>query len=79
LTAALARSWGSRASIIRYGIIITGYSNIIASMYGGIFGARGLMPNPESSIHDLVVFLRFHALLRPEAAATAACIITVDP
>jgi hypothetical protein len=50
---------GRAEKIIRYGIIITGYSNIIATMYGGIFDARGLMPNPESSIHDLVVFFGF--------------------
>ncbi len=45
--------------VIRYSMIVTGYSNILASMYGGIFDARGLMPGPDSSIHDLVVFYGF--------------------
>ncbi|MEH6569035.1 MAG: hypothetical protein V7709_08175 [Halioglobus sp.] len=45
--------------IIRFGMIITGYSNIFASMYGGVFDARGLMPSAESSMHDLVVFFGF--------------------
>ncbi len=51
---------GYRAErIIRYGMIVTGYSNILASMYGGVFDGRGLMPGPESSVHDLVVFYGF--------------------
>lgn len=45
--------------IIRFGMIITGYSNIFASMYGGVFDARGLAPSPESSVNDLVVFFGF--------------------
>ena len=55
----LLQAAGRTEKIIRYGIIITGYSNIIASMYGGIFDARGLMPSPASSVHDLVVFAGF--------------------
>jgi hypothetical protein len=50
---------GRAEKIIRYGMIITGYSNIFASMYGGFFDARGLMPGPQSSVHDLVVFYGF--------------------
>jgi hypothetical protein len=50
---------GRAELIIRFGIIITGYSNILASMYGGIFDARGLLPNPESTVHDLVVYYGF--------------------
>lgn len=45
--------------IIRYSMIVTGYSNILASMYGGIFDARGLIPGPDASSHDLVVFYGF--------------------
>ncbi len=45
--------------IIRYSMIVTGYSNILASMYGGIFDARGLIPGPDASPHDLVVFYGF--------------------
>lgn len=50
---------GRAELIIRVGIIITGYSNILATFYGGIFDARGLMPNPESTPHDLVVYFGF--------------------
>jgi hypothetical protein len=50
---------GSAEKIIRIGIIITGYSNILASMYGGIFDARGLMPSADSTVHDLVVYFGF--------------------
>ena len=42
-----------------YSMIVTGYSNILASMYGGFFDARGLMPGPDASNHDLVVFYGF--------------------
>ena len=59
LSYALVQATGRAEKIIRYGIIITGYSNIIASMYGGFFDGRGLMPNPGSSVHDLVVFCGF--------------------
>ncbi len=59
LSYTLVQPVGRAEQIIRYGIIITGYSNILATMYGGIFDARGLMPNPESSVHDLVVFYGF--------------------
>lgn len=45
--------------LIRYGMIIVGYSNILASMYGGIFDARGTLPNAQSSVHDLAVFFGF--------------------
>lgn len=45
--------------LIRYGMIIVGYSNILASMYGGIFDARGTMPTADSAMHDLVVFYAF--------------------
>ena len=45
--------------LIRYGMIIVGYSNILASMYGGIFDARGTMPTADSALHDLVVFYAF--------------------
>ena len=45
--------------LIRYGMIVVGYSNILASMYGGIFDARGIMPTVDSSMHDLVVFYGF--------------------
>ena len=50
---------GRAERIIRTGIVITGYSNILASMYGGIFDARGLLPSAESSVHDLVVYYGF--------------------
>ena len=45
--------------LIRYGMIIVGYSNILASMYGGIFDGRGTMPTADSTLHDLVVFYAF--------------------
>jgi hypothetical protein len=45
--------------VIRYSMIVTGYSNILASMYGGFFDARGLIPGPDASNHDLVVFYGF--------------------
>ncbi len=45
--------------LIRYGMIIVGYSNILASMYGGIFDGRGTMPTANSTVHDLVVFYAF--------------------
>jgi len=45
--------------LIRYGMIVVGYSNILASMYGGIFDARGTMPTADSGLHDLVVFFGF--------------------
>ena len=45
--------------LIRYGMIIVGYSNIFASMYGGFFDGRGTMPNASSTVHDLVVFYAF--------------------
>ena len=45
--------------LIRYGMIVVGYSNILASMYGGLLDARGTMPNAQSSVHDLVVFFGF--------------------
>lgn len=51
------QGWAER--IIRIGTIITGYSNILASLYGGLFNARGTMPTANSSPHDLVVFLGF--------------------
>ena len=44
---------------IRYGMLVVGYSNILASMYGGIFDARGTMPTADSAMHDLVVFYGF--------------------
>jgi hypothetical protein len=45
--------------VIRFGMIITGYANILASMYGGVFDARGLTPSASSSVNDLVVFFGF--------------------
>jgi len=45
--------------LIRYGMILVGYSNILASMYGGLFDARGTMPTADSGMHDLVVFYGF--------------------
>ncbi len=45
--------------LIRYGMIVVGYSNILASMYGGVFDARGTMPTADSGAHDLVVFFGF--------------------
>ena len=45
--------------LIRYGMIIVGYSNILASMYGGIFDERGTLPNAQSSVQDLAVFFGF--------------------
>ncbi len=45
--------------LIRYGMLVVGYSNILASIYGGVFDARGTMPTAASSIHDLVVFFGF--------------------
>ena len=45
--------------LMRYGMIIVGYSNILASMYGGIFDGRGTLPNAQSSVHDLAVFFGF--------------------
>lgn len=59
LSYSLVKPLGGAERIIRYGMIITGYSNILASMYGGLFDARGLMPSDQSSIHDLVVFYGF--------------------
>jgi hypothetical protein len=50
---------GRAEKIIRIGIIITGYSNILASMYGGFFDARGLLPSADSTVHDLVVYYGF--------------------
>ena len=50
---------GRAEKIIRIGIIITGYSNILATMYGGIFDARGLMPSADSTVHELVVYFGF--------------------
>ena len=45
--------------LIRYGMVVVGYSNILASMYGGVFDARGTMPTADSAMHDLVVFYGF--------------------
>lgn len=45
--------------LIRLGMIVVGYSNILASLYGGLFDARGTMPNADSSIHDIIVFFGF--------------------
>jgi hypothetical protein len=45
--------------LIRYGMIVVGYSNILATMYGGVFDARGTMPTADSNVHDLVVFYGF--------------------
>ncbi len=45
--------------LIRYGMIVVGYSNILATLYGGLFDARGTMPMPDSGVHDLVVFYGF--------------------
>ena len=45
--------------LIRYGMIVVGYSNILASMYGGVFDARGTMPAADSGVHDLMVFYGF--------------------
>jgi hypothetical protein len=59
LSYSLVQPTGRSEQLIRYGIIITGYSNIFASMYGGIFDGRGLMPSVQSSAHDLVVFYAF--------------------
>ena len=59
LSYSLLRPSGRTEQIIRYGMIVTGYSNILASMYGGLFDGRGLMPSADSSIHDLVVFFAF--------------------
>ena len=59
LTYPLINPQGRAELIIRFGIIITGYSNILASMYGGIFDGRGLLPSPASSVHDLVVYYGF--------------------
>ena len=64
---------GRAELIIRFGIIITGYSNILASMYGGIFDARGLFPNPESTVHDLVVYYGF----MPGVVAILAVLVTM--
>jgi hypothetical protein len=55
----LINPMGRSELIIRLGIIITGYSNMFATFYGGIFDARGLLPNPESTVHDLVVYYGF--------------------
>ena len=55
----LINPMGRSELIIRLGIIITGYSNMFATYYGGIFDARGLLPNPESTVHDLVVYYGF--------------------
>lgn len=59
LSYSLVKPTGRAEQLIRYGIIITGYSNIVASVYGGLFDARGLMPSAQSSAHDLVVFCAF--------------------
>ncbi|MEP6391264.1 MAG: hypothetical protein ABJ056_15235 [Halioglobus sp.] len=45
--------------LIRFGMIVVGYSNILASGYGGIFDARGTMPSADSSVHDVIVFFGF--------------------
>lgn len=59
LSYALVQPNAKAERLIRYGMIIVGYSNILASMYGGIFDARGTIPGPQSSAHDLVVFFGF--------------------
>ncbi len=59
LSYSLVQPTGMAEKLIRYGIILTGYSNIVASMYGGLFDARGLMPSAQSSVHDLLVFYAF--------------------
>ena len=59
LSYSLMQPVGRAERIIRFGMIVTGYSNIIASMYGGFFDGRGLMPSAASSTHDLVVFYCF--------------------
>ena len=64
---------GRAEIIIRVGIIITGYSNILATVYGGIFDARGLLPSPESTIHDLVVYYGF----LPGVVAVLVVLLTI--
>ncbi len=59
LSYALVQPQGLNEKIIRYGIIVTGYSNMVATIYGGIFDGRGLMPSAASSTADLVVFYAF--------------------
>ena len=59
LSYALVQPQGRAEKVIRYGIIITGYSNMVATIYGGIFDGRGLMPSAASSTADLVVFYAF--------------------
>ena len=59
LSYSLMQPVGRAERIIRFGMIVTGYSNILASMYGGFFDGRGLMPSAASSTHDLVVFYGF--------------------
>jgi hypothetical protein len=59
LSYSLVRPSATAERLIRYGMIVVGYSNILASMYGGIFDARGTMPSVDSGVHDLVVFYGF--------------------
>ena len=59
LSYSLVRPNEKAERLIRFGMIIVGYSNILASMYGGLFDARGTMPTADSGIHDLVVFFGF--------------------
>jgi hypothetical protein len=59
LSYSLVRPSGTAERLIRYGMIVVGYSNILASMYGGIYDARGTMPSVDSGVHDLVVFYGF--------------------
>ena len=59
LSYALVKPNKKAEQLICYGMIVVGYSNILASMYGGIFDARGTMPTVDSGVHDLVVFYGF--------------------
>ncbi|MBT4521403.1 MAG: hypothetical protein HOC23_15495 [Halieaceae bacterium] len=65
------QGWAEK--IVRYGLIVTGYSNISASMYGGLFDARGLLPSASSSAHDLVVYYTF----LPGVVAITLVLVTV--
>lgn len=46
--------------LIRIGLLVTGYSNLLASGYGGFTGGHGgTSPGDAASIHDWIVFLGF--------------------
>jgi len=59
LSYSLVRPTQKSERLIRWGMVVVGYSNILASMYGGLADARGTMPTADSGVHDLIVFYGF--------------------